>query len=147
MNKINFTDSELLNIIKTLSPRLNVRINKAGNITVSDPTENVSNIHQVAAAFMQNYPYRPKEIRGYWTLYKTDNSKFLWRHHDGNGYCYPLNMRGRKRIGKIYHETYDGKTFSWCHRSWNMENCMLNSVEDALDYFVKYLKKYRNINI
>lgn len=147
MKKINFTDSEVLNIVKTLSPRLNVRINKAGNITVSDPSENISNIYQVAASFMQNYPYRQKEIRGYWTLYKIDNSKFLWRHHDGNGYCYPLNMRGRKRIGEIHHETYDGKTYSWYNRDWDMEKCMFNSVENALDYFVKYLKKYKNINI
>ena len=119
------TDSELLNIVKTLSPRLNVRINKAGNITVSDP----------------------KEICGYWTLYNVENSQFLWRRHDGYGYCYPLNMHGRKRIGEIYHETYDGKTYSWYHRSWDKQNCMFSSVENALDYFVKYLKKYRNINI
>ena len=126
MKKTNFTDLEILTIIKTLSPQLSVRVNKAGNITV----------------------YNPKEVRGFWTLYNVNN-RFLWRHHDGNGYCFPLNMIGRKRIGPINTEVWDyGYVYKWYEReAYNIDNSYFNSVNDALNYFVKYLKKYRNINL
>ena len=149
MKKINFTDSELLNVIKVLSPRFNVRINKAGNITVSDPTEKVSNAHQIASAFMQNYSYSPKEIRGYWTLYTYGNGKFLWRRHDGDGYCYPLNMSGRKFEGEVtkYRNAETGRIEYQGYKPYNIEMSKFNTLDEALNYFINYLKKYKNISI
>lgn len=97
---------------------------------------------------MENSPYHWKERCGYWTLYNCDGGKFLWRRHDGTGYCYPLNMRGRKRIGPINKEVYNGRVFKWYRReSFNIDNSYFNTFEDALNYFVKYLKKYKNISI
>lgn len=152
MKKSNFTDSELLNIIKTLSPRFNVRINKAGNITVSYIDEKIRNMYQLATefmGFMGKSTYHCKEIRGYWTLYACNDGKFLWRRHDGTGNCYPLNMRGRKFEGKVtkHRNVETGRIEYWGYKPYNIDNSYFNTFEDALNYFVKYLKKYKNISI
>ena len=129
MKKINFTEEEIAKIVKKLSPKLNTRVNKSGNITVEEATS---------------------DGKVFWTLYFIDLNHYMWRKHTWNGYgtyCHPLNMIGRKRIGEIHRETYGNHTFTWYDREWDICNCEFDSVENALKYFVNYLKKYRKITV
>ena len=106
--KSNFNDSELLSLFKTFGHKLNVRINKAGNIDVVNPKSKNKNEHFV--------------------LYLTPNNRYLWRRWFSPYYCYPLNMVKRKKEFKI-------------------ENCEFNTVNEAIDYFKYYLKKYHKIEV
>lgn len=129
MKKNNFTDQEIATIVKELSPKLNARVNKGGNITVVE----------VAS-----------DGRVFWVLYYVGENRYLWRKHTWNGYgtyCHPLNMVGRKRIGEIHRETYGTHTFTWYDREWDIRKCEFDSVENAVKYFKNYLKKYRHINV
>ena len=93
-----------------------VRINRAGNLTVNGKNE-------------------------HWTLYKCKNGKYLWRRHNElTGYCYPLNMKGRKSISVC---SYDNLTFY--HKDWNMRLCEFDNIIDAYEYFKHYLIKYRKL--
>ena len=124
MKKCNFTSSQISDITKRLSPKFYVRINKAGNITVK---------HDGCDDF--------------WVLYYVSKSNtYVWRKHK-NGSCFPLHMTGRTRVGDIHKETYAGKTFTWYNREYNANYINFYTFSDALNYFVMYLKKYRNINI
>ena len=125
--KNNFSNEQTLLIFTTLSSKLNVRINKAGNIDVVNPNRTNKWEHFV--------------------LYFSPNKRYIWRRWFDKYYAYPLNMRNRKRIGEIHYDTYHGKKFTWYQREFNIKNCEFDTVEDALDYFVKYMKKYHNINL
>ena len=124
--KNNFTNEEIGIIFGTLSGKLNVRINKAGNIDVVNPKSTNKYEHFV--------------------LYFTPNKKYLWRRWFDKGYCYPLNMRNRKRIGEIHYDTWQGKKFAWYQREFDIKNCEFETVSDAVDYFVKYMTKYHFVN-
>jgi len=135
--KKNFTDSEIAILKSTLGSKLNVSINRAGNIKVINPNE------------PENHSYWGSPARGFWVLYH-NNVGYLWRRHDGHGYCYPLNMRGRKNdlSCKPFVWTDDnGHTHKEYYRPYNINKSYFNSVNEALEYFVNYLKKHRNINL
>lgn len=83
MKKTFFTDSEIATLIKVLGNKLQVSVNKAGNIKVVNNAE-----------------------PGFWTLYKYADGTFLWRRHNGTGDCYPLNMKGRKVVHHPYDDYY-----------------------------------------
>ena len=125
--KNNFTNEQLISIFNTLSNKLYVRINRAGNIDVIKPNRTNKYEHFV--------------------LYFTPNQRYLWRRWFSKYYAYPLNMKGRKRIGEIHHEVYEGHKYTWYNREWNIINCEFDTVDEALDYFVNYMKKYHNINL
>ena len=120
--KSNFSDLQIAKLVKTFGSLMQISINKAGNIKVVDQTESGKT------------NWRGKMITGFWTLLKRNNNTYLWRHHDGWGYAYPLNMRGRKRVGK------------W-HSSYTIDNSTFDTFDEALEYFVKYLAKYRQIEV
>lgn len=119
--KNNFTDSEIAKFFKTFSNKLNVRINKAGNIDVINPNRTNDFEHFV--------------------LYFTPNHRYLWRRF-GRGYCCPLNMRNRYRVGEIHRSEWG----SWYQRHFDLKDCEFDTVNDAIEYFKKYLKKYHNIH-
>ena len=120
--KNNFTDSEIAKIFKTFSNKLNVRLNKAGNIDVINPNRTNKYEHFV--------------------LYFTPNHRYLWRRWFGCSYCYPLNMRNRYRVGEIHRYEWG----NWYQRHFDLKDCEFDTVDDAIDYFKKYLKKYHNIH-
>jgi hypothetical protein len=125
--KSNFSNEQLISIFNTLSNKLYVRINRAGNIDVIKPNRTNKYEHFV--------------------LYFTPNQRYLWRRWFSKYYAYPLNMKGRKRIGEIHHEVYEGYKYTWYEREWNIINCEFDTVDEALDYFKGYMKKYHNINL
>ena len=108
--KKNFTDSEIAFLKLMLGSKLNVSINRAGNIKVINPNE------------PEHRSYWGCTSHKFWVLYH-NNMGYLWRRHDGCGYCYPLNIR-----------------------PFDIKNSYFNSLNEALEYFVNYLKKYHNIN-
>lgn len=113
--KQNFSYEEIGKLAVKLVNNLKVcvTVNRAGNINVVDPST------------------KSKEK---WTLYK-DGNRYLWRRFNlVNGYCYPLNMRGRK----IIYNTY------WCKLSWDMNNAYFNTIDDAINYFIQYFHKHKN---
>jgi len=136
MNKTLFTNDEIATLTKVLGNKLQVSINKAGNVKVVNNAE-------------------PKTKRycfsghGFWTLYKHADGTFLWRRHDGTGYCYPLNMKGRKFKGTVsrVRNEHTGKIEYWGYKPYSIDMSVFNTFEEAMNYFVKYLKKYRNIDL
>lgn len=125
MMKINFTDSELKVVLQAIKNKLTMYVNRAGNITVMIPGDKTQK----------------------WTLYKTP-SGYLWRHIEVfSGYTYPLNMKNRKN-GVIKHEYtgWDGKLHEYY--SYNIDkNCTFITVVEAVNYFKRYMTKYRNIKL
>ena len=122
--KKNFSDFELHLVSKVLGPQFNVRFNKCGNITVEHSTPS----------------------REFWTLYYV-NHNYLWRKHDGYGNCYPLHMINRNRIGPVHKYVSCGKTYYCCQREFNIKWCEFYSFNNALEYFINYLNKYRHIKV
>ena len=64
-------------------------------------------------------------------------------------YCilFPLHGVGRERIGETQKYEWDGHVSYYVPRSWNIKNCEFDTYEDAVSYFVYYLRKYRNIDL
>ena len=120
--KKNFIDSQFTEIKNTFGSVFNVTFNKAGNIKIMLP-----NAHD------------------FWVLYFTSNKRYMWRRHNPNGtytsYCYPLNMNNRKITNLLIHETgvYEYYCVARHAEFW--------TVNEAIEYFKKYLKKYRSIII
>lgn len=127
-----FSDLEISAFGRMLGSDFNVRRNKAGNITVE---------------YLPEFNKCSNRGRKFWTLYYTSNGGYLWRRHTGYGYCFPLNGVGRKRLGPTVKETWNGKTYYWYPRSFDIKNCEFCKFFEAIDYFIKYLKKYRNIDV
>ena len=125
--KNNFSNDQKNLIFNTLGSKLFVRVNRAGNIDVVNPNR--------------------KNEWEHFVLYFSPNKRYLWRRWFDKYYAYPLNMKGRKRIGEIHRGKWGDKEFTWYDREWNIANCEFDTVEDALDYFVNYMKKYHNINL
>lgn len=122
MKKQNFKESEISKIVVALGPKFSVRLNKAGNITVCNPSL----------------------TDDFWTLYLTRFGKYLWRKHDGY-YCFPLNMKNRKNITKIIYSYTDANGVVNTYENFAYDinkNCVFDTVDEALAYFVKYLAKY-----
>jgi len=126
--KNNYSESEVSNIKSIFGSTFNVRVNRAGNIELK-PIDSNNN--------------------DFFVLYFT-NKRYLWRRLS-NGmfgiYAYPLNMKNRYRTSNIESYSYDGKTYKYYQRHWNIEDCKFDSVDDAINYFKDYIKKYRNITI
>ena len=127
MQTKNFSKEQVLNILNALGSKLCVRINRAGNIDVVNPNRTNEWEHFV--------------------LYFTPNKRYLWRRWFDKCYAYPLNMKGRKRIGEIHREKWGDKEFTWYSREWDITNCEFDTVDDALNYYKKYMKKYHNVNL
>lgn len=127
MQTKNFSNEQVLNILNALGSKLCVRINRAGNIDVVNPNRTNEWEHFV--------------------LYFTPNKRYLWRRWFDKCYAYPLNMKGRKRIGEIHREKWGDKEFTWYSREWDITNCEFDTVDDALNYYKKYMKKYHNVNL
>lgn len=124
--KCNFSDAELTVAFKVLGSKLRVRLNKAGNIDVVNPKRTNPNEHYV--------------------LYYTPNKRYLWRRHFGWGYCHPLNMRNRNVMDTVERSYLDGTSYKYDF--WNMaKHAEFDTVDEALYYFVVYMKKYRNIEL
>lgn len=136
--KTNFITSEIETLVKTLGSKFIVNMNKAGNMKVINPAEPNSISY-----------WRSDSKHGFWVLYKHANGNFIWRRHDGYGYCYPLNMKGRKFQGPVRRVRNEetGRIEYWGYRPFQINNAEFASFDEALNYFVKYLKKYRNINL
>lgn len=128
-----FSDLEISAFGRMLGSDFNVRRNRAGNITVE---------------YLPEFNECTKRGEKFWTLYYTQEGTYLWRRHIGYGYCYPLNGVGRKRIGPIekWIDCY-GKSHYWYPRAFDIKNCAFDKFFEAIDYFIKYLKKYRNIDV
>ena len=125
--KNNFSNDQKILIFNTLGSKLFVRVNRAGNIDVVNPNR--------------------KNEWEHFVLYFSPNKRYLWRRWFDKYYAYPLNMKGRKRIGEIHREKWGDKEFTWYQREFDIKNCEFDTVEDALDYFVNYMEKYHNINL
>ena len=70
----------------------------------------------------------------FFTLYKTSkNNGYLWRRTNDCSQIYPLNMK-RKNIEHVF----DTK------RSYDINMSKFNTIEEVCNYFVNYIKKYRN---
>ena len=123
--KSNFNEAEILTVFGAFNNKFDVRVNKAGNINL-----------------VYRFRTNPDE---HFVLYYTQNKKYLWRRHIGNGYCYPLNMVNRKRTGPIHKDIYNGKPFYWYTRRFDINDCEFETVNDAVNYFRNYLRKYRRI--
>jgi len=135
--KRNFTEGEIITVIETLGSKLQVSINRAGNLKIVNPNEPIVR------------SYWGSSKRGFWTFYHNENG-YLFRHMDGNGYCYPLNMIGRKNdtTQRPFIWTDDnGHTHKEYYRPYDINNSYFVTLDEALKYFVNYLKKFRNINI
>lgn len=137
MKTNNFTNEELGMLVAAVSPKLNVRVNRAGNLTVENPKGYGTS------------PWVYPVTAYYWTLYKTSNG-YVWRClNSSSGYCYPLNMVKRNEGREIpYSYTYpNGETVTTTYKTWCYEDhSMFKTMEAAVNYFVMYLKKYRHIN-
>ena len=128
-----FSDLEISAFGRMLGTDFNVRRNRAGNITVE---------------YLPEFNKCSKRGRKFWTLYYTSNDGYLWRRHTGYGYCFPLNGVGRKRLGPTEKwKDSNGKTYYWYPRSFDIKNCEFEKFFEAIVYFIKYLKKYRNIDV
>ena len=128
----NFSDFEISNLARVLGSEFNVRRNKAGNISVE---------------YLPEFSKCGKWDKKYWTLYFTSDGTYLWRRWTSTSYCFPLHGVNRKRIGEIHHENYNDHKYTWYYREWNIKNCEFDTYEDAVSYFVYYLRKYRNIDL
>lgn len=120
--KKNFTDSQFAEVKNVFGSMFNVSINRGGNIKIMLP-----NAHD------------------FWVLYFTRNKRYLWRRHNPNGsytsYCYPLNMNSRDDL-----DIWPGYTDSYRYYNFS-RHAEFATVNEAIAYFKKYLKKYRSIAI
>ena len=119
--KSNFSNGSIGYIVSNLEPNYVARVNKAGNITV-----------------------KHKDGKEYWTLYYQKNGKYLWRHFEPDGYyCYPLNMRNRKKFEIRTYDYGDGHVYEYEYYDFK-KHAELDTVKDAMKYFTAYIRKYRN---
>lgn len=112
MTKTNFSNQEIGKVVYILTTKfkLSVNINKAGNINVTDPNNDSEKF----------------------VLYRRPEG-YLWRRHNLiNGYCYPLNMIGRKSEPGYYYD----------YRPFNIGMAYFNNITDAITYFTKYYEKH-----
>ena len=117
--KNNFTESQFAEVKNVFGTVFNVTLNKGGNIKVMLPN-----------------------AREFWVLYFTPNGRYMWRRHNlDTMYCCPLNMKNRKITNLLIHETgvYEYYCVARHAEFW--------TVDEAIEYFKKYLKKYRSIII
>ena len=116
--KNNFTESQFAEVKKVFGTVFNVTLNNGGNIKVMLPN-----------------------ARDFWVLYFTPSWRYMWRRHNPDKYCYPLNMKNRKITNLLIHETgvYEYYCVARHAEFW--------TVNEAIEYFKKYLKKYRSIII
>lgn len=122
--KNNFSENEVLNIKSVFGNDFNVRVNKCGNIELT--------------------PVNP-DNNEYFVLYFTPNKRYLWRRFSLGlfGYkIFPLNMRNRYRTGDINSYTYNGKTYKYYSRNWDIRNCEFDTVNESINYFKDYVNKY-----
>ena len=122
--KNNFSENEVLNIKSVFGNDFNVRVNKCGNIELTP-------INQ--------------DNNEYFVLYLTSNKRYLWRRFSLGlfGYkIFPLNMRNRYRTGDINSYTYNGKTYKYYSRNWDIRNCEFDTVNESINYFKNYVNKY-----
>ena len=128
----NFSDFEISNLARVLGPDFNIRRNKAGNITVE---------------YLPEFSKCGKYNKKYWTLYFTSNGTYLWRRWTSTSYCFPLHGVNRNRIGETQKYEWNGHVSYYYRRNWDIKNCEFDTYEDAISYFVYYLRKYRNIDL
>ena len=128
-----FSTEQVSQLSEALGTKFNVRVNKAGNITV----EYLPEFDRTIRVFDNQF----------WTLYRVQSGNYLWRRHIGYGYCYPLHMVNRPRIGPYYEYESCGKTYRTYARGFDIKNCEMNTFNEAVNYFINYLKKYRNIDV
>ena len=124
----NFTEAQLNETIKVLGNSMNVRINRAGNISLVP--KNVLD---------------PRTIC--WTFHINANGKFFARatklSYTGYEMRYPLNLKWKKSISIYYTRDEEGKSKSVEYevkvRDW--ENSGIDTFEKFLDYMKNYLTK------
>lgn len=128
--KNNFLENEVSSIKSVFGNDFNVIVNKAGNIKLTKINSDNSE---------------------YFVLYLTPNKRYMWRRFSRGTYrdynITPLNMRNRYRTGDINSYEYNGKTYKYYSRNFDIRNCEFDSVIDAIEYFKSYIKKYRNIDL
>lgn len=135
--KQNFLDIEISTVVSTLGSKLHISINRAGNIKVINNEE------------PSTRSYRGNISHGFWVLYHNE-SGYIWRRHNGNGYCYPLNMVGRKNdtsMSPFIYTDENGRTRKAYYRPYDIKNSHFSTFDEALNYFVKYLEKYKGIKL
>lgn len=117
--KNKFTESQFAEVKNVFGTVFNVTLNKGGNIKVMLPN-----------------------ARDFWVLYFTPNGRYMWRRHNlDTMYCYPLNMKNRKSTNLLIHNS--GVYEYYCAA----RHAEFWTVNEAIEYFKKYLKKYRSIII
>lgn len=120
--KKNFTDSQFAEIKNVFGSVFNVSFNNGGNIKIMLPN-----------------------ACDFWVLYFTPNKRYLWRRHNPSGtytsYCYPLNMNSRNDF-----DIYNGQNCSYKYYDLS-RHAEFATINEAIVYFKKYLKKYRSIVI
>ena len=123
--KNNFLENEVLRIKSVFSNDFNVRVNRCGNIELKP----------INSCYDE-----------YFVLYLTPNKRYMWRRF--NRGCFreynitPLNMKNRYRTGDINSYTYNGKTYKYYSRNWDIRNCEFDTVNESINYFKNYVNKY-----
>jgi len=136
MTKTFFTANEAMTLVKVLYSKFSVSLNKAGNIKVTY-------LREISRSHFGKITY------GFWVLHKYADGKFLWRRHNSKGYCYPLNMSGRKFEGKVikHRNAETGHIEYWGYKPYNVKMSTFDTFDEAIEYFVNYLKKYKGIEL
>ena len=124
----NFTEAQLNETIKVLGNSMNVRINRAGNISLVP--KNVLD---------------PRTIC--WTFHINTNGKFFARatklSYTGYEMRYPLNLKWKKSISIYYIRDEEGNSkpveYKVKVRDW--KNSGIDIFEEFLDYMKNYLTK------
>ena len=122
----NFSLSEIGQIVYMIGSKFHIRINKCGNISIKPICGSIDN--------------------EFWVLSRVNGNYFWRRYADGNfgKISHPLNQVNRKRIGPIHKDVYNDKTYYWYIRDWDIRNCEIGTFDEAVNYFINYLKKYKN---
>lgn len=140
--KNNFSPEELAKIIERVGSKMKISVNRAGNVRLDNPNEPEKKI-------MMFNKYPVSKGKGYWVLHKKDSVFYIY-HRDGNraGHGYLLNTGGRTKTGDYYLSYYDifGRAHRVARYDFDRNNANFKTLDDALDYFMNYIKKYRNIN-
>lgn len=117
----NFDNNEISKVLSTIKNKLLMCINRAGNITIMIPGDKSQK----------------------WTL-KIVEGKYVWQRFSFvTGYGYPLNMINRKNLHREK-SSYSRRMLEW-YRAF--DNCSFDTIDGALEYFVKYMNKYKNIKL
>lgn len=130
--KQHFTDQEFNSINKVFGNLFNVRFNKVGNITLE---------WKIPYTYSSYNRYTGKSTKTkFFTFYRPDWNegkiiiRVVTKDNFGHYNYYPLNMKNRKRIRTKY-----GSWFSF-----NINNCYFNTMNEAIDYFDKYINRYHS---